>query len=51
LRKDVVQDDSFELVGEGRVAIYDNQKHGCYWYYWLAPAERFDMKTRRIVRQ
>lgn len=43
----VVQEGGFEVVGEGRVAIYDNQKHGCCWYYWLEPGQRFDLRARR----
>ena len=43
----VVQGHGFELVGEGRVAIYDNRKHGCCWYYWLKPEDRFDLRLRQ----
>jgi cyanophycinase len=45
----IVQGDLLEPVGEGRIAIYDNTKHGCCWYYWLASTERFDLKTRHPV--
>ena len=33
-------------LGEGRVAIYDNTKHGANWYYWLFPGERFNLRLR-----
>lgn len=46
----VVQGDRFEVIGEGRVAIYDNQKHGGNWYYWLKPGDSFDLRTRSAVK-
>ena len=46
----VVTGDRFEVIGEGRAAIYDNKKHGGNWYYWLKPGDRFDLRTRRIVQ-
>jgi cyanophycinase len=42
----VVQGDRFEVIGEGRVAIYENKKHGNNWYYWLKPGAVFDLRTR-----
>jgi cyanophycinase len=45
----VVNGDRFEVIGKGRVAIYDNQKHEGDWYYWLNPGERFDLKARRKI--
>jgi cyanophycinase len=42
----IVQGDQFEVIGEGRVAIYDNKKHGGTWYYWLSPGDRFDLRSR-----
>lgn len=47
----VVRDGVLELVGDGRVAIYDNQRHGCCWYYWLKPAEVFDLRARRAIQR
>jgi cyanophycinase len=44
----VVNGDRFEVIGEGRVAIYDNKKHGGNWYYWLKPGDRFDLRTRTL---
>jgi cyanophycinase len=46
----VVQGDVFEVIGEGRVAIYDNKKHGGNWYYWLKPGDRFNLLTRRVAK-
>ncbi|HEY8186363.1 MAG TPA: cyanophycinase [Pyrinomonadaceae bacterium] len=47
----VVQGDHFEVIGEGRVAIYDNKKHGGNWYYWLKPGDRFNLVTRTVQQQ
>jgi cyanophycinase len=44
----VVQGDVFEVIGEGRVAIYDNKKHEGNWYYWLKPGDRFNLRTRTV---
>jgi cyanophycinase len=45
----VVQGDRFEVIGRGVVGIYDNKDHDCKKYYFLAPGERFDLKTKRRV--
>lgn len=42
----LVQGDRFEVIGDGRVAIYDNKKHGGEWYYWLSPGDKFDLSSR-----
>lgn len=42
----VVKGDQFEVIGTGRVAIYDDQKHGGSWYYWLKPGDVFNLRTR-----
>jgi len=39
----VVQGNRFEIIGTGKVAIYDNQPHPGAWYYWLNPGDRFDL--------
>ncbi|HTP34369.1 MAG TPA: cyanophycinase [Candidatus Acidoferrales bacterium] len=39
----VVQGNRFEVIGTGKVAIYDNQPHPGAWYYWLNPGDRFDL--------
>src|SRR5262245_16136062 len=41
--------DRFEVIGTGRVAIYDDTRHADAWYYWLGPGDRFDLKARRKV--
>lgn len=45
----VVSGERFEVIGEGRAAIYDNKKHGGNWYYWLKPGDSFDLRSRSIV--
>src|ERR1044072_2901395 len=42
----VVTGDRFQVIGNGRVAIYDNAKHDNNWYYWLETGESFDLRTR-----
>ena len=42
----VVTGNRFQVIGKGRVAIYDNQKHGNNWYYWLEPGALFNLRTR-----
>jgi cyanophycinase len=44
----VVRGDRFEVIGDGRVAIYDNKKHGGDWYYWLKPGTIFDLRERSV---
>lgn len=46
----VVSGNQFEVLGAGRVAIYDNQKHGSRWYYDLPVGSRFDLMTRRVLQ-
>ncbi|HXD32593.1 MAG TPA: cyanophycinase [Pyrinomonadaceae bacterium] len=41
----IVEGNRFEVIGAGRVAIYDNQKRDGSWYYWLKPGDRFDLST------
>jgi cyanophycinase len=41
----VVRGNAFEVIGGGRVAIYDNERRDGAWYYWLAPGDRFDLAT------
>ncbi len=45
----VVEDNLIENVGPGRVAIYDNKKHGERWYCWLEQEKKFDLRTRTVV--
>lgn len=48
----VVQGDRFEVMGQGYVAIYDTSKHipPSGHFYFLAPGDRFDLKTRQAHR-
>jgi cyanophycinase len=42
----LVRKDVAEVIGTGKVAIYDNVRHeGGTWYYWLTPGERVDLST------
>lgn len=41
----LVRQNVFEVIGAGRVAIYDNVRRGGSWYYWLTPGDRFDLST------
>jgi len=48
----VVQGDRFEVMGQGYVAVYDATRHippdGAF--YFLAPGDRFNLKTRTASR-
>lgn len=48
----IVQGDEFEVIGESYVAIYDPSRHippeGKF--YFLAPGDRYDLKTRQATR-
>jgi len=44
----VVTGDSFQVIGSGRVAIYDNAKHDGNWFYWLENGQSFNLRTRSI---
>ena len=41
----LVRQNTFEVLGAGRVAIYDNVDHKGTWYYWLTSGDRFDLAT------
>lgn len=41
----LVRKNVFEVLGTGRVAIYDNIRREGSWYYWLKSGERFDLST------
>lgn len=41
----LVRANRFEVIGTGRVAIYDNQRREGSWYYWLKSGEQFDLET------
>lgn len=41
----IVRGNRFEVIGAGRVAIYDNQRREGSWYYWLKAGDEFDLGT------
>jgi len=41
----LVRQNTFEVIGTGRGAIYDNVRRAGSWYYWLIPGERFNLST------
>jgi len=43
----LVKHDQFEVIGTGKVAIYNDARHEGAWYYWLSPGDRFDLATWR----
>jgi cyanophycinase len=47
----LVRKDVFEVIGTGRVAIYDNVRRARSWYYWLKPGEKFDLSTWTRIEQ
>jgi cyanophycinase len=42
-----VHGESLEVIGNSRVAIYDNKDHEGKQYYFLSPGDRFDLAMRR----
>ena len=46
----IVRNGVLEPLGDGRLAIYDNERHGSAWYYFLARNQRFDLRTRSVVQ-
>jgi len=49
----VVRGDNFEVIGQGYVAIYDHQSllDSGGQFYFLAPGDRFNIKTREAMRR
>jgi cyanophycinase len=45
----VVRGDHLEVIGHGVVGIYDGKEHDGKRYYFLAPGERFDLRSRKRV--
>ena len=45
----VVQGDRLEVIGRSVVGIYDGKDHDGKRYYFLAPGERFDLRSRKRV--
>ncbi len=49
----IVTGDTFEVMGEWRVAVHDNTRTYQPWqkpYFVLAPGDAYDMKARRVVK-
>ena len=46
-----VRKNVFEVIGTGRVAIYDNVRHGGTWYYWLNSGDQFDLSTWTTMKR
>ena len=45
----VVRGDVAEVIGSGRVAVYDNQKHSSGWYFWLKAGDQLDLRSRKVL--
>jgi aminobenzoyl-glutamate utilization protein B len=43
----LVQGDRMEVIGRSVVGIYDGKEHDGKRYYFLAPGEQFDLRTRK----
>lgn len=47
----LVRGREFRVLGDSKVAIYDDRRHGNRWYYWLDPGTVFDLRTRAVLTQ
>jgi cyanophycinase len=45
----LVRGEEFRVLGDSKVAIYDNRRHEKLWYYWLTPGAVFSLRTRALV--
>jgi cyanophycinase len=45
----LVRGGEFVVLGDSRVAVYDNRRHENKWYYWLTPGTVFDLRTRAVA--
>jgi len=48
----IVQGDTFEVVGQGKVAVHDNTRTyppAGKPYILLSPGERYNMKSRQVI--
>ena len=45
----LVRGDEFQVLGESKVAVYDDKRHGGKWYYWLSPGAVFSLRTRTVA--
>jgi cyanophycinase len=46
----LVRGGRFEVLGDSKVAVYDDRRHGNKWYYWLGPGAVFDLRTRAVLK-
>ena len=46
----VVQGNTFRVIGQGGVAVYDNHPKDGAWYYWLKPGDSFDLSSWERLR-
>ena len=47
----LVRGEEFRVLGDSKVAIYDDRRHENRWYYWLTPGAVFSLRTRAVVTQ
>lgn len=45
----LVRGGEFQVLGDSRVAVYDDRRHENKWYYWLTPGTVFDLRTRAVA--
>lgn len=45
----IVRGGRFEVLGDSKVAVYDDRRHEKSWYYWLTPGAVFDLRTRAAL--
>jgi cyanophycinase len=43
----VVQNGSFDVIGNSKVAIYDNENHSGKHYYFLSTGDHFDLSAHK----
>lgn len=41
----------FRVLGDSKVAVYDDRRHENRWYYWLTPGAVFNLRARAVVTQ
>ncbi len=46
----VVRGDIAQVIGSGRVAVYDNRQHPAAWYFWLKAGDRLDLRSRKVTQ-
>ena len=45
----LVRGDVAEVIGSGRVAVYDDRKHSSGWYFWLKAGDKLDLRSRKVL--